>query len=228
MRGQGKGLQERRTLCRAVGPAGKAEGEKVLLCDRLARGRGLRVFKIGAGVSQRLQKDLRAHALHAEQALFAGRGLAPLLAGDVGDVGVQHAFCRQGAFERVADEKTGAVGVGQDDEARRLCGLPQQAQQRGVLHAGKAVGGEDRSVDQLPQGVLVVFSLDDDRLPDAKLIHAAPPAKAARAAAPAAARGRRRRSSWRRRSAEPAPPPSGRSRRSRGARPSWSGPRGSS
>ena len=91
--------------------------------------------------------------------------------------------------------------------------LTQQPQEGRVFHAGKAVCREDRRVDKLPQRVLVVFSLNDDGLPEFQLIHAAPPAQAGRAAGPYPEHA-----GWR----------SGRSGRSHGGPPSWSDPRDSS
>ena len=181
-----------------------------------------------ASVAQRLQNNFRPHALHAEKPLLARRGLAPLLTGDIRDIGGQHALFGEHPLERIADEKARAVRIRQNDQARRLHRMTKQAQKRRIFHVGKAVRGKNSRIHQLQKRVPVVFSLDHNGLPELYLIHAAPPAPAGRSAAPEAAPGRPRWSSWRRPSAKPARPPAGRSCPSRGAPPSWSAPRGSS
>ena len=145
-----------------------------------------RVVQRRARGAQRPQKHLRRHALDAQLPLLGGGAFSSLLPRNVGDEGVLDLLRRDDAAQKAADDRAGAVGVGQDDQAAPLRQPPQQRLALVVAENGEAVRAEDVRVHDLAQRVLVVAALHHDDLPDAH--HVRPPPRCGRTA-PAAVRG---------------------------------------
>lgn len=76
-----------------------------------------------------LQNHLRLHALYSQLALLAGGPLPLFLAVDVRNVCLLHLLLGQRPLQVVADHKTSAVAVRQDDQSP----LRRQAPEKGHL-----------------------------------------------------------------------------------------------
>ena len=119
-RRQAQTAQQSAACLGAVGRAGDAPVIQVGVGYRACLGCFLPVC--GAALQRRLQplqNQLIRHALHTQQALLAGLGLAGLLAGNSRDIGLQNVFCPHQPGDKVAYLKARRIGIRQDDKPLR-------------------------------------------------------------------------------------------------------------
>ena len=93
--------------------------------------------------------------------------LAALLPGNIRDIGLLDASRREGAFEVIADDKTGAVAVGQHDQPAGGCDATQQLELFLIVENAKAAALQHDRIHHLPHGIDVIAAFDEDRLLDA-------------------------------------------------------------
>src|SRR5699024_7292744 len=123
------------------------------------------------------------------------------------DIGLLQMLGRDDALQVVPDDKTGAVGVGQQNQPPRLRRPAQQILHRLVLHDSKAAGLQNGRVHNLRQRIFIVPALHHNDFPHFN--HAPPPGPIAASTAPAAAPARQKKSSFYYRSPKSNPPPGG-------------------
>src|SRR5699024_8045842 len=103
-------LQELFPLYTAVRSPGEAQLHEVLLGD-VTPGLAQGILHMGTGCPEGPENNLRGHTLYAQLSLFSRGSLPPLLAGNVGNVGMEQVLLWNGTFEKVPDYKTGSVGI---------------------------------------------------------------------------------------------------------------------
>ena len=139
-------------------------------------GFGQRVFQgarhggtVLVGLEQ-VVEQLLLHALDPQRSLGGGGGFALFLAFDLGYVELDEAVGGNSACDMGADELACAVAVGEQDDGAFLGQRANEGELFLMVEHAKAIGGDDLTVHDALQALLVVAALDDDGVWDIEFL----------------------------------------------------------